>query len=342
MEGSEVAAAIYDAIIKHHEAFSVELYGAEKSGLSQTRINQLVAEGFLKRDQLKGIQVAEMDVVAFTQRVAQVMNKVSDKDRSKKRKQSLAQWQKDVKEVAEAGARSSSGAPIELPEPPPVPVTQMSPSGEIAFVREPVQFTRAEKASYRQAIRRGGEFARGLGNQVGQDARTLVAEVWDGTKIKLEADPKLRQEMQTIIREKVSDAVAQRSSARKLASELGNATQDYARNWKRIARTELQIAYNEGVAIEAIEIFGEEARVARIVESDACSSCLRLFLDEKKKPIIFEVADLLSRGTNVGRQRDQWQPTLGPVHPYCRCDTQIVPPGMEFDEDGFFVPEGSD
>ena len=340
MEGIEVAAAIEELIVAHHDAFSVELLGEEGSGLPKERIEQLVTQGFLQKNQKDGMKIGSMDVVETAQRISHSMNQTPPEERDEKRKLSLSQWKQILDKARDQGARRSTSEAVSMPSPPPTPVTKVSPSGQVTFTREPVDFTQAEKASYRQAVNRSGEFARGLGNRIAEGARPRIIEVWDGAQIELEADPKLRQEMQTVIREKVSQAVVKRQSAKKLASELGNATKDWARDWNRIARTELQATYNEGTVIESIEIFGDEARVARIPESDACEHCLRLFLDEENLPIIFQVADLLSRGTNVGRKRDQWQATMFPIHPWCRCDTQIVPPGLRFDKDGLFVPEG--
>ena len=337
MEGIEVAAAIQEAIIGHHDAFSVQMLGEENSGLSKERIQQLIQQGFLRREELRGLLVGDMDIIQFSQRVSHEMNRTPDDERQEKRELTLGQWKQIIDQTR--GVRPSSGPPPEMPKPPPTPVTKLSPSGEVTFVREPVDFTPAEKASYNQAVKRAGEFARGLGNRISEQTKQLIVEEWDGTQIKLEADPGLRQQMQSVIRDKVSQAVANRQSAKKLASELGNATKDWARDWGRIARTELQAAYNEGVVIESIDIFGEEARVARIPESDACEKCLELFLDDERLPIVFQVADLLNRGTNVGKRREFWGPTMFPLHPNCRCDTQIVPPGLKFGKDGLLVPE---
>ena len=337
MEGIEVATAIQEAIVAHHDAFTVELLGEENSGLPKERILELIDTGFLKRDALEGLKVDNMDIIQFSQRVSHEMNRTPDDERQEKRELSLSQWKQIIDQTG--GVRQSSGAPVQLPKPPPTPVTRMAPSGEVTFVREPVDYTPAERASYNSAVKRAGEFARGLGNRVSEQSKKIILEEWDGTQIKLEADPGLRQQMRSVIQDKVSQAVAQRQSARKLASELGNATKDWARDWGRIARTELQAAYNEGVVIESIDIFGDDARVARVPDSGACADCIRLLLDEENKPIIFQVADLLSRGTNVGKRRESWQPTMFPIHPNCKCDIQIVPPGLKFGDDGLLVPE---
>lgn len=337
MEGIEISEAIKEIIIAHHDAFSVELMGEDRSGLPSERVKQLIAQGFLRESQREGLKVADMDVIETAQRISHVMNATEPKQRAERRKLPLSVFKTLIEELKSRGLRTGSNEVISMPTPPPTPVTKINVSGEITFSREPLDYTQAEKAAYRQAIKRSGEFARGLGNRAAEGASAKVIEVWDKGKILLEADPKLRQEMQSVIQEKVSQAVVERQSARQLASELGNATKDWSRDWQRIAQTEMQAAYNEGTVIEAIENFGDDARVARIPESGACSDCLRVFIDEENLPIIFEVADLLSRGTNVGKKREQWQPTMFPVHPKCRCDTQIVPPGLRFDEDGLLT-----
>ena len=112
-----------------------------------------------------------------------------------------------------------------------------------------------------------------------------------------------------------------------------NRTGDYARNWRRIARTELQGVANDGAAIEALRTYGAEARVARIPNADACPDCRRLFLGDDGKPRIFTVAELVGNGVNVGRARRDWVASLWPVHPNCNCTTQSIPPGMRFADD---------
>jgi hypothetical protein len=49
---------------------------------------------------------------------------------------------------------------------------------------------------------------------------------------------------------------------------------------------------------------------------------------------VFTVSELEGNGVNVGRSREDWLPTIFPVHPNCRCDTISVPPDFEVTEDG--------
>lgn len=167
--------------------------------------------------------------------------------------------------------------------------------------------------------------------------RTLVREQWDGEDIVKEADEDTRRRVVGIIQQKTAQTIEQHRDADWLASELKHATGDWARNWGRIARTELQGAYVEGVVIDAIRQEGAGARIARIPEPGACEHCRRVFLDEQGRPRIFTAEELVNNGTNVGRKAADWRATTWPVHPNCACDVQVVPPGMEFDAKGRLV-----
>lgn len=202
----------------------------------------------------------------------------------------------------------------------------------------PAHLTPTEREAYVQAYTRAGEYARGMGNVVSEDCETLVREAWDGEEITLTADERLRLETRATVREETARALGDRVTSDELARRLGRKTGDWARNWRRIAVTELQGARNDAVAIRSVRVDGDEARVARIPEPNACAACKRLFL-EGGRPRIFTVAELVENGTNVGRRGDELRPTLWPVHPYCRCDTQRIPPGFTLDEEWTLAPE---
>ena len=197
-----------------------------------------------------------------------------------------------------------------------------------------------EREAWVQAYTRGSEYVRGLGNMVDEQSRTMATEIWDGDEAADVPVPGIRAEVSATIRELTADAIARGATARELASDLGNATGDWARDWLRIARTELQGAYNDGVVIRAVRIHGDRAQIARIPHDDACIHCQRLFLEDNGAPRVFNAEDLMQNGTNVGRKAADWKATVWPVHPHCRCDTQVVPPGFVFNEDWMLVPEG--
>lgn len=115
--------------------------------------------------------------------------------------------------------------------------------------------------------------------------------------------------------------------ARALASALRErmAGQDIARDWLRVAVTETRTALNYGALVECAS--HDRRRVHFRVHPDACADCKRLLLRPDGTPIVFDLADLMAEvalngGTNVGRARKDWRPTLA-IHPFCRC--AVVP-----------------
>jgi hypothetical protein len=109
--------------------------------------------------------------------------------------------------------------------------------------------------------------------------------------------------------------------------------QDIARDWQRVAVTETRLAYKYGSLAHYVEQMVR--RVYFRVHPDACADCKRLLLRPDGTPIVFDLADLLAEvaeggGTNVGRPRALWRPTLV-IHPWCRCspvpfDERTPPP----------------
>lgn len=189
-----------------------------------------------------------------------------------------------------------------------------------------------------EARTRAGQYCRGLGNIAESEASQVVQEIWNGEDIAHEVDPEKRAKRMRQIRELTAEAIARGKTPQWLASELGHVTGEWSRDWLRIARTELQSANNEGVAIEAFRADGVEARVARVPEPGACPDCLRLFMDGSK-PRIFTVEELVANGTNVGKKRAAWVAVLGPVHPNCLCVVQYIPPGLEYNDRWELVKE---
>lgn len=184
-----------------------------------------------------------------------------------------------------------------------------------------------------QAKLRAGEYARGLGNHIDQWTHAVTREDWAGEVPVTVPEPEYRRQRLEVIREKVSQAVAEGQGPEKLASELGNAIGEWSRNWRRIARTELQGARNEGGAVYAYRTWGAAARVCRVPHRTACAKCRELFLDEAGAPRVFTVEELVANGVNVGRKQDDWKASVYPVHPNCICDLVVLPPGRKLDAD---------
>lgn len=146
---------------------------------------------------------------------------------------------------------------------------------------------------------------------------------------------KARQRVQDL----TSIAVDRGWSKERLQESLERSWTDSTRDWKRVARTELQGAYNEGTVVHAVDLYGAAARVARVPESGACEHCLRLFLGPNGRPIIWYADELAANGTNVGRKPDQWKATIWPVHPNCLCGSVLIPPGKTLDHQWKLVKE---
>ena len=196
--------------------------------------------------------------------------------------------------------------------------------------RHPVPMTPVERQAVKMAEASAGQYCAGLGNRV---------DVATGATL-IEADATLRNQLKDVIRTETAEAIARRESVQKLASNLGHATQDWARDWRRIANTEVQQAMQTGLADRYREDHGTDVRVAKVPMPDACEHCKRLFLGSDGKPYIWRLTDLQAFGTNVGRKTRDWVPTVGTVHPHCQCQLIRIPKGFGFDAAGRLVPGG--
>jgi len=246
----------------------------------------------------------------------------------------LERWIRELGPLLMAPQPPQPPTPVQFPDPPPPQERSFAMIPAPPALLPPVL-----RESWIQARTRAGEYARGLGNDIDRDTGEILAEVWDGEDIAEEIDAEGRARTRRVITEETAGAIELGQTPKKLASRLGNATGRWGRDWERVARTELRGATSEGAVIEAVRTWGDEARVARTPEHDACVHCQRLFLEPDGKPRIFTVEGLLANGTNVGKRANSWLATLWPVHPKCRCDTQAVPPGFGFDETWDLVPE---
>lgn len=173
---------------------------------------------------------------------------------------------------------------------------------------------------------------KGLGNRVAADFSTEA----------IEADATLRRKYMGVIRDTVQENVERRESWRKLASDLGHKTGDWARDFKRIAATEKQKAMQEGQVARLVSRYGDpdDIRVAKQPNPDACPSCIKLHYEHGagSKLRIFKLSELIDNGTNVGKKQNAWQATVGPVHPWCGCELVHVPEGWDFDEENELRP----
>lgn len=344
-----VSSAWQRLIQRHHDAFAVELLGPLASGVPAGRLEELLATGVVDPSKLGGLQVPGMrhpcDPFLFVQLVAKIVERAPGSMRARMRTWGLARWKGLIDK--ELDARWQAAKAVELPlsggvrfalesapapaaaatlgEPalPPAPTTA-TVAAEYKVGEPPPWLAPAEKQSYRQALHRGGEFCRGLGNRHAEQVEKDVAEAWQGEDIVQEVIPEKRQERLDVIRELTAGAVETGYDAEKLARDLADATEDWSHNWRRIARTELQGAYNEGVLLDGWDAWGPETRIARFPNTTACDACRALFLDARGLPRIFTAVDLVANGTNVGKKARDWKATVWPAHPHCLLKGQRI------------------
>lgn len=120
------------------------------------------------------------------------------------------------------------------------------------------------------------------------------------------------QEVQKLLKE---------SSVSQLKQRLRDSSGDANRNWARIAVTEVANSISMGAADRVIsqnpDKSGDDIYVYKIPVNDAklCSACRKFYLDSDGSPKLYKLSTLLSNGSNTGKPRSDWLPTVGPAHP---------------------------
>lgn len=331
---------IRDLVQAHHDAFAVELLGAEGSGLSVERVQELVEAGLVDPKKLAGFSIPGMDYdinpFLFTRLMSKVVEMTPPEQQHELRDWTLDQWKEQVQAIypqyTTARSPETGAVVVGIPERPHVPV-DLPAHGIPTRDTAPAWMSGAEQKAYMMARRNAGAYARRLGQAMSEDLGQEVLERWDGEEILFEADAELRAERLEQIREAVGEALATHGDPERLAVDLMRRTDDWEHNWERIARTEIQAAYSDGRVLDAMEAYGQDTQIARVTEAGACKHCEEL-LNGPEGPIVWPIQEILANGTNVGRPRSAWTASIYPIHPNCRCDTVVVPPGLTIDRDG--------
>lgn len=325
-----------EAIEAHYDALSVELFGAAAAGLPRERLETLIEEGYLDARVLLSedneVTEAPLNPILFIRRLGSHYAQASPEDRTRMRRWDLRRWRGELERGITPTTTESRRYPsIERPQPAtlaPEPLPRAIPS----------YFSEAERAGLVSAHRVAGGFIRGLGSLYADEFSADIYEAWNGEELLSTPDAERRRQKLQVIREEVGAAVLTKPTAQEVARRIRQRVGDIARNFDRIAETELQAVHNEGQIYQAVELDGETARVARIPESGACDSCQSLFIDPTTNtPRVFYVSDLAANGTNVGRPRRSWTATAYPVHPNCRCDTIPLSEGQTVTASGRIV-----
>lgn len=171
----------------------------------------------------------------------------------------------------------------------------------------PVALTAEEKRAADIAKTRAGQYCVGLGTRYSGEVTDL------GVQINEELAEQLRQGIQT----EVAQAKLKRASVGTLRTKLRQMSEDWSRDWDRIASTESHLAHQQGWFEQTVKDHGEGEMLAKMPEPTACPDCLRLYTDGGK-PKAMPASEWASHGvSNVGRKRADWEPVLGAMHPWC-------------------------
>jgi hypothetical protein len=132
------------------------------------------------------------------------------------------------------------------------------------------------------------------------------------------------------VQEGVVESIANRDTISELKTRLFDVIDDSARDWHRVAFTEMNNAVQNGVYDDLREKSddGENQLVYKLPNPDACVHCKRVYLQPDGTPRIFRLKDL--QESNVGSKAADWGPTIGSVHPWCSCQLIVIPEGHEF------------
>lgn len=171
--------------------------------------------------------------------------------------------------------------------------------------------------------------------QAYSDIKNLGARIEGVLTHMITEDRKMRRkEYEKIIKTKSKKAIKNRKSLSWLSSEIGHKTGDWSRDLDRVADFVLHTAFDEGKAQAIRRKSGDDAKVFKYVLPGACDACIDAYLTdgEGSEPVIFKLSQLISNGTNVGKKKAEWQPVIGPHHPWCRCELMYVREGFEWDE----------
>jgi len=165
----------------------------------------------------------------------------------------------------------------------------------------------------------------GLGNRVKDEWRQLH----------IESDQRQRAKYESAIRNEAERTLRNRGSVREMSSALGHRTGDWSRDFGRIGDYVLHSAFDQGRASSIERSTGGDSLVYKDVYPGACRHCIKHYLTAGigSQPKIFKLSELQSHGTNVGLKVADWQPVIGPLHPWCRCTLEAIPQGYEWNKE---------
>ena len=142
-----------------------------------------------------------------------------------------------------------------------------------------------------------------------------------------------------IVKPTLEEAIRAGQSIQEITSTLRDMTGDLLRDWKRVAVSEMNSAYNQG-AIDMITDRNKDVDKNDILvyaqgplDGQTCGHCLKQYHDGGSFKI-YRLSELLANGTNMGIKAADWQAIVPPMHPNCRHRLNELLPGWTLDESG--------
>lgn len=110
-----------------------------------------------------------------------------------------------------------------------------------------------------------------------------------------------------------------------IGAAIKDAHKDFLKGWT----TQLTNFINESVADSAMAASssGKSRDVLvykNIVGAGTCKWCRDFYVGTDGKPKVYKLSQLLKNGSNYGKPKSQWKPTVGSTHPRCRCELFYV------------------
>lgn len=163
--------------------------------------------------------------------------------------------------------------------------------------------------------------------QTTNDIRGLSDKISANIGDKILSEERRLKTIQAITEEE-QRGIEERRSINQIVSDIQERTGDYSRDFDRIISYRSQDAFESGRSEGIKRNYAEnvDPTVFKIPFNQACKHCIRVFLESGvgSKPIIFKLSELQANGTNIGRKANDYQATIGPIHPYCRCLLRYV------------------
>lgn len=194
-----------------------------------------------------------------------------------------------------------------------------------------VPLGREEQEAVRSLKRSMYTHLKGLGNRIDRHTHEVIVD----------ADQDLRRRLAATVKRELVSGAEHRKAVGEVVGALRKATEQYTRDWTRLAVTEMNNAFQEGkLATIQKSNKGRDPWVFKRVRPDACVECKTAYLTKSGSPRLFKLSELLAAGTNLNRARNDRRPTVKSHHPWCQCELQEMPTGFGFDAKGRMVYVG--